>query len=213
MATDHPITPETIAREAAETAVDLQATALGWYRVGVGPSLATEAVRYRDGADKVRGDTVTYLARAVLAAIDRALCEVPVPGGLSAERLAEIRREGRRRVGTGMDDDRTDVEALLDHVAHLTRALHDCGQDGSAKVWAAGYEAGAALTERLLREAWLAGFGVGASLQKGIDVAAADAEAERWHEPGAGLADPNGAAWNVRQAVRAAMQATAPPEG
>jgi hypothetical protein len=102
-----------------------------------------------------REDLRDAVADAFLAAVQRALASAPVPGGLSEEEFPRI-------LGVMMAlDDAAPVDAsilLPDQVRevrdalrdviednnHLRRALHDCGQDGTAKVWSSGYEAGRA---------------------------------------------------------------------
>lgn len=95
------------------------------------------------------------VAALVLAAIERYERNVPVPAPLSAERLAEIRSVYKTAADypetcMGYDEHVLD---LLAHVDHLTRALHDCGQDGTAKIWAAAFEAGEESGARRQREA------------------------------------------------------------
>jgi hypothetical protein len=83
------------------------------------------------------------VSAAVLAAVERALTQCPVPSPVSDARLGVIRDvvcDGTRgwlsSNVTGLMLD------LFAHLDHLTRVLHDCGQDGTAAVWRAGYEAG-----------------------------------------------------------------------
>jgi hypothetical protein len=56
------------------------------------------------------------------------------------------------------------VESLLQHIDHLTRCLHDCGLDGTATVWSAGYRAGLELGRKEVAEeavAHMEGWAVG----------------------------------------------------
>jgi hypothetical protein len=92
-----------------------------------------------------REDLRDAVAAAVLAAVQRALASAPVPGGLSEGRLAEIRDwHARRSIESPALHPKTlqRMADLLAHVEHLTRALTDCGADGTAKIWSSGYGAG-----------------------------------------------------------------------
>jgi hypothetical protein len=91
-------------------------------------------------------------------AIEQAFQRVPVPGPVSEERLAEVRRNNeetlryRKEKGTESWQEEADRTDLLAHIDHLTRVLHDCGQDGTAEVWSAGYRAGMEEMARLVQE-------------------------------------------------------------
>jgi hypothetical protein len=97
-----------------------------------------------------REDLRDAVADAFLAAVQRALASAPVPGGLCEGRLAEIREMADPVVlvtpkGWAMgEEEAAMIRDLLRHVDHLTRALTDCGADGTAKTWSSGYEAGRA---------------------------------------------------------------------
>ena len=145
----------------------------------------------------------------ILAAIERALASVPVPGGLSEERLKEIAAqaaEGRVRSAhptmaamaplnaretIGLLHEQ--VRELLAERARLVRALHDCGQDGSAQVWAKGYEAGKAAGR-------VEGFREGASAQHRADAQYANEEAASFIEGEAGHAAAADVAYAVHEA-------------
>lgn len=140
-------TPDEIAREAAEESVTYEESAGGVTRtLSVGAYLVS-VYSYEHELSGLRAE----VAKIVLAAIERALREVPVPGGLSAERLAQL-WERAERLPSVAADARERYRDLRLHVEHLTRALHDCGQDGSAAQYAAGYEAGKARALATLRE-------------------------------------------------------------
>lgn len=144
----HGITPEQIAREAAEAAV------VPYFRGGTPYDSADRGVSVGGIEVPCRRDEDLHaiafrkaLEPLVLAAVERALREAPIPGGLSAERVAEIdaahrAAASRSQAGVVAEVIGKVIGDLLADNAHLRRALHDCGQDGSAKVWAGGYEAG-----------------------------------------------------------------------
>lgn len=214
------MTPQEIAREAAEAfaAAGTQSRyghEWDWVFLGGEPAFEPDQMDSYDAQATV-ARLREKLSAAVLAAIERALASAPVPGGLGEERLAEIRRcvrEDSITIGRGRPAvlSRKEVarlaEDLLAHVEHLTRALYDCGADGSSAVWSAGYEAGRRAAEEEVRRAWAAGFGVGASAPLGADVRAADAELAHWGDAG------HESAWHVRLAVLAAPAARPPQEG
>jgi hypothetical protein len=152
------MTPGRIAREAAEGLVSIESLDHPGKRYvvfvgGEGNAIWHNAAHADEGAARLRDK----LAASHQAAVERALCECPVPGGLGGERLAEMREEFGAMEAPGGISQRLvrQCRDLLAHIEHLTRALHDCGQDGTASVWAAGYEAGraAGLAEGLRRGA------------------------------------------------------------
>lgn len=213
MAGDHLITPETIAREAAESLYSMThwpelAPELRWVVLNPwGNSTAHEETQEKAEA---RAETLRRKHREViLGAIERFAREVPVPGGLSAERVAKVKEILGRHGGSTLDGAAIELLSLAYELfgdnAHLRRALHDCGQDGSAAQWAAGYGAG---REAGMREkaagVWLAGFHAGRAGQKHADVAAAEAAAQE--RAAAGPAAPE-----VAAAVRLADRVEPPP--
>lgn len=154
------LTPERIAREAAEALVtvggapthtgDLPVSTWHCVYTGVlpGPSFPR-----REEADAQAGRVRAQVTPAVLAAIERALAVPPLPDGVSAERLGEIRKnhdEGVRRI-VGIFKNATPENAwsfmgyaeadrahLLVHIDHL-HAVMRCPE---AEAYAAGYDAG-----------------------------------------------------------------------
>lgn len=135
------LTPEQISREAAEAAVRVSAPAAVSVGDWMAHSFDNNVARAEADAEEAR----RCLAPLFLAAVERALREVPVPTPLSAERLAEIAENDKEPYpATHSAQTAHDRRALLADNAHLRRALYDCGQDGTAAVWASGYEAGKA---------------------------------------------------------------------
>lgn len=108
----------------------------------------------------------------VLAAIEQALAQVPVPGPVSEERLAVIRKvDASLGELPPLSDNDTENELYyaervlkhhrrdcLQHIAHLARVLQDCAADGLTGAWQAGYQAG-----------HVAGWREGAEQQRGND--------------------------------------------
>lgn len=134
------MTPEEIAREAAEALVwvahrpgsrpDGAPYEMPWVLEPVLPPTARYG-REKDALFAAAG-VRSRLTAAFLAAIERALREVPVPGGLSDDALAAI----RGRVGGGaLVAAPHDVRDLLRHLDHLTRVLQDCAADGALGQW------------------------------------------------------------------------------
>ena len=133
------MTPEQIAREAALALVGPPETqtpgvATHWRLAGWHVPAAD-----RDCALRAVEIAKKDLAAAVLAAVERALREAPVPGALSPGRLAQIEvirdvldeTDGGRVLVSGQAEEvAAALDDLLAHAGHLARVLQDCAADG-----------------------------------------------------------------------------------
>lgn len=155
-------TPESIARRCAESLVTVDyrfgtSGDNGSHQVCVG-DLVVLTERKPHWADSFRDDLRAAIGPAFAAAIEEALQTVPVPGPVGDEYLAHAREWFK--VDLGLPDAQLTHSELIAcklfaHIAHLSRALHDCGQDGSAAIYTAGYEAGkAAMKADILALTW-----------------------------------------------------------
>lgn len=139
-------TPESIARKCAESLVTVDyrfgtSGDNGSHQVCVG-DLVVLTERKPQWADSFRDDLRAAMGPAFAAAIKEALQTVPVPSPISAERLAWIVQQAAVYQAEGSGRVAGELIDAVAHIAHLSRALHDCGQDGSAAIYTAGYEAG-----------------------------------------------------------------------
>lgn len=142
------MTPEQIARECVEglyTVEDHTSAGDGWHVVG--PHGRVDKCRTEEIADRVAWRWRQPFYQAVLAAIERFASETPVPGPVGAERLDYVRAfvpKLRESFVGGQSELADMLDSLFAQIDHLTRCLRDCGEDGTAAIWSAGYDAGCA---------------------------------------------------------------------
>ncbi len=176
-----------IARQTAEASLDLTRDDWGWFVALNGTVVDRDAACAR--AEVALARCRKDMAALILAALHRGRQEVPplpVAGGITAERLAEIKADleqaradhdwakkhqrHHRRLGFVGSCEMCLCFDLLAEVAFLTRLALDAeGLDS----YRAGYDAGVKAGERK-------GFAKGATAQKAIDHEAADVRASGW---------------------------------
>lgn len=122
-------TPEEIAREAAErlvTAGEYQQYGRLWDWVFVNGQPVFESIPHQSTEDAV-AMLRSLCAPVILAAIETALYQCPVPSPVSEERLEEVRVYVRR---IRDQHPTTVVDDLFQHIDHLHRIL--CGPEAEA---------------------------------------------------------------------------------
>lgn len=132
-------TPEQIAEDFATR---IKAERVGAYTHAV--KFGGEAVlKYPDAMSREADRDASELRRIVRAwvaeAVERALRQCPVPGGLDDDLLDHIRASATESLDLKRDELATHLAATLGHIDHLHRVMHVPESQAIAEAYEAGY--------------------------------------------------------------------------
>lgn len=138
------MTPEEIAEKVAKSMVRLaQWSPGGYWYVDIGEDgrdqdLASAQLLGRDAASEEVKDCRKFFTAKILVAIETALHQCPVPGGLEDDLIDHIRQEIPYALKFSRENLATYLGALMGHIDHLHRIMHTPESQAIAEAYESG---------------------------------------------------------------------------